>query len=161
FLFNLVNEYTNAHLRREIDFFSTYPQAEDTDLLIENLESLRQMTINNPDSCVLRLSYGSGFHGITGDWRFLTHTETIDKPDWENKRKGEPTRYKSRKVVGQDIHTNAMGFVKITLPEGYARIQFLERPKIEVAQKTHTATPPPVGKTELPATDTPTVETHK
>ena len=158
FLFNMVNEYTNAHLRREIDFFSAYPQAEDTDLLIENLEMLRQMTINNPDSCVLRLSYGSGFHGITGDWRFLTHTETIDKPDWENKKKGEPTRYKSRKIVGQDVHTNAMGFVKITLPEGYSRIPFLERPEVEVTKKT-VIIPPTTVKTE--SRETTPAETHQ
>ena len=129
-LFNLINEYTYTHLKREIEFLNAYPQAEDTEFIIENLEKLRRLCANNGDSCILRLGFGGGYHSITGDWRFEDHTETIENPDWQNKKRGEPTRYKSRKVIGADLDSALMGFIRIWLPEGYERVPFSPRPEI-------------------------------
>jgi CRISPR/Cas system CSM-associated protein Csm5 (group 7 of RAMP superfamily) len=132
FIFNLINEYTYSHLQKEIDFFEKYPEAEDTEFIIENLKKIQEQTINNPDSCVLRLAYGSGFHGITGDWRFDNHLETIEKPDTKNMvysqttRQREPARYKSRKITGVEL----MGFVKLHLPEDAPRISFNEKIRV-------------------------------
>lgn len=129
FIFNLINEYTYEHLQKEIDFFEKYPEAEDTKFIIENLKKLQEQTINNPDSCILRMAYGSGFHGITGDWRFDNHLETIENPDNKNMvydqktRQKVPARYKSRKVTGVEL----MGFVKLHLPKDAPRISFNEK----------------------------------
>ena len=112
---NMINNYTRTHLEREIDFFKQYNNAEDTDFIIENLENLLKYT-EGSKSCLLRMAYGSGFHGITGDWRFKNHTSTIAQGDSKNlvynktSRTKEPARYKSRRIVGTDL----MGFVKLS-----------------------------------------------
>jgi hypothetical protein len=78
------------------------------------------------------LAYGSGFHGITGDWRFDNHTETIEKPDTKNMvydqttRQKVPARYKSRKVAGVEL----MGFVKLHLPIDVPRITFNKKVRV-------------------------------
>jgi CRISPR type III-A-associated RAMP protein Csm5 len=111
----LINNYTRTHLEREIDFFETYNNAQDTDLIIENLKNLLKYT-EGSTSCLLRMSYGSGFHGITGDWRFKDHTSTIAQGDNKNMvydrntRQREPARYKSRRIAGTEL----MGFVKMS-----------------------------------------------
>ncbi len=123
FLLGMINHYTHQHLAKEIAFFKKYPQAEDTDLMIERLEELQKRTQSESakmgKSCVLRMAYGSGFHAITGDWRFKTHTETIDYPDEENltwsqkERRRTPARYKSRKVADNGDFFAIMGFVEL------------------------------------------------
>jgi CRISPR type III-A-associated RAMP protein Csm5 len=111
----LINNYTRTHLEREIDFFRKYDNADDTDLIIEKLENLLTYT-EGSKSCLFRMAYGSGFHGITGDWRFKNHTSTIAQGDNSNmvynRNTGqrEPARYKSRRIVGTDL----MGFVKLS-----------------------------------------------
>lgn len=119
FLFKIINQYTRTHLEREIEFFKKYNQAEDVEYIISNLESYKELA-QGENQCVLRLAYGSGFHGITGDWRFEDHTETIRRPDGQNRtwnartRSREPARYKSRKITGLDIDATLMGFVKLS-----------------------------------------------
>lgn len=118
-LFNIVNEYTRRHLDKEIEFLSKYDQAEDVDKVVTNLRELRQKTEDNTTSCILRMAYGSGFHGITGDWRFDNHLDTINRPDSMNKvysqteRRKVNARYKSRRFTGMDVETNLMGFLEI------------------------------------------------
>lgn len=120
FLFKLINNYTRVHLEREIAFFKKYDQAEDTEYIIDNLESYLAYT-QDENQCLLRMAYGSGFHGITGDWRFSDHTSTILRPDSKNKtwnatsRSKEPARYKSRKITGLDVDATLMGFVKLKI----------------------------------------------
>jgi len=161
FIFNLINEYTYEHLQKEIDFFKEYPEAEDTELIIENLEKLQEQTVNNPDSCVLRLAHGSGFHGITGDWRFDSHLETIEKPDTQNliydqnTRQRVPVRYKSRKVTGVEM----MGFVKLHLPDDVPRIDFRKRIIAKKIQKVES--PTDVITTKEPTIDIPKIISPK
>lgn len=127
-LFNLVNDYTHEHLRREIAFFKKYPQAQHTDRLIDRLEELQKLTVHNADACILRTSYGSGFHAMTGDYRFEDHTATVNNPDQLNRtktrssRERQPARYKSRRIAEPFSEADLMGFVKITLPPDAARI---------------------------------------
>jgi CRISPR type III-A-associated RAMP protein Csm5 len=113
----IVNRYTKKHIERELKFFNKFDQAHDTPELIENLENLIAYT-QSPDSCLFRMAYGSGFHGITGDWRFKDHTATVDSPDDKNwvysptQGRKAPAHYKSRKIIGKD--PKLMGFVKLT-----------------------------------------------
>jgi hypothetical protein len=120
-LFALINQYTEEHLRRELAFFERHDQAPDTDLIIQEIESLQARTQTaEGKSCILRMAAGSGFHGITGDWRFKNHLSTLTKPDEENKtwsqsqRARVPAQYKSRKVMsaGDEL---LMGFVELRL----------------------------------------------
>lgn len=155
-LFNIINEYTFKHLEKEIAFFKKYDQAADTDIIIEHLSGLQAQTVNNPNYCILRLAAGSGFHGITGDWRFKDHTSTIQNPDKDNliwqastKRK-EPTRYKSRKIADNGDLLVPMGFLKLSLPEGLERIAFKPRPDFEKKITTE-ATPKTVNAPKAPA----------
>lgn len=119
-LFAIINQHTLAHLRREIAFFKKYDQADDVDMVIEQLESYEDKIASYGDNktCILRMSSGIGFHGITGDWRFEDHTSTILKPDEQNKtwsqtqRAVVPSRYKSRKLIdAEDLQ--AMGFIEL------------------------------------------------
>lgn len=120
-LFSLINQYTHEHLRRELVFFKRYDQAPDTDLIIEELEKLQAQTQSGyGETCLLRMAAGSGFHGITGDWRFKNHLHTLTQPDEENKtwsqtqRARVPARYKSRKVMANGDEL-LLGFVELRL----------------------------------------------
>jgi hypothetical protein len=119
YLFKLVNDYSFEHLRRERQFFEQYDQAPDTDLIIEEIDRLQaRIQAAGTQSCVLRMAAGSGFHGITGDWRFRNHLSTIQQPDPENQtwsqrnRRREPSRYKSRKIMSNGDEL-LLGFVEI------------------------------------------------
>lgn len=120
FLFSLINKHTDEHLRREIAFFEKYNQADDIEMVIKQLKALQQKIAIYVDNktCILRMSSGIGFHGITGDWRFEDHTSTIAKPDELNKtwsqtqRATVPARYKSRKLIDA-ADLAAMGFVEL------------------------------------------------
>ena len=123
FLFGLINRHTQRHLERELAFFQAYDQAQDLDLILAELESLlRQVKALGDQKCLLRLAWGSGFHAMTGDWRFRDHLETIDTPDQANRiyssrtRQKEPTRYKSRRLAekGRGAYYAPMGFVELS-----------------------------------------------
>ncbi len=126
YLFKLVNEYTREHLRREIAFFEEYNQAENTDFIIHQLKELKKKTENNARSCILRMSYASGFHGITGDWRFDNHVAVVDDPVLiKMQGREEERRLKSRRIAKHAALTAAcMGFVELTLPEEAEDIPF-------------------------------------
>lgn len=157
-LFNLVNDYTHEHLRREIAFFKKYPQAQHTDQVIARLEELQKLTVHNADACILRTSYGSGFHAMTGDYRFGDHTETVDNPDPRNRgysrsvRGMVQARYKSRRIAEPFSEADLMGFVKISLPPGAARIKYTEHKQYFKTQPTTTsggeAAPKPAAPVE-------------
>ncbi len=101
---NIINQHTKRHIEAEENFFNTYKEAKNTDKILEELALLKKHT-DSKTSCLFRLGYGSGFHGITGDWRFGSdHTKTINEPDRKKHR------YKSRKVYGDEL----MGFVQLT-----------------------------------------------
>ncbi len=118
-LFSLINQYTYEHIQRELLYFEKYNNDESIDYIIDQLNGYKAILKDiPPTSCLLRMAFGSGFHGITGDWRFNDHTSTIDKPDNRNlvynqkTRQKEPARYKSRRL---SVFPNAemMGFVRL------------------------------------------------
>lgn len=119
-LFGIINKATNEHIQRELAFFEKYNDQEDIDLVLEQLDNLSKDLKNMGNTtCILQMSFGSGFHGITGDYRFKDHNTTIDNPDTRNlifdrtTRQKEPARYKSRRLVFP--YGGIMGFVKLTV----------------------------------------------
>jgi CRISPR type III-A-associated RAMP protein Csm5 len=116
-LFKLINDSTRTHLEREKAYFEKYDDQDEISEILDHIGEL-EAELEEPNSCVLRLAYGSGFHGITGDWRFQDHTTTITEPDKRNMiynrttREKDPARYKSRRLVFP--FGGLMGFVKMS-----------------------------------------------
>ncbi|MEM4313643.1 MAG: RAMP superfamily CRISPR-associated protein, partial [Thermoplasmata archaeon] len=73
-MFKLINEHTINYLKKELNFFLKF-QGERSDNIIKKInvliELVNQCMKNN--CALLHLGSGSGFHGITGDWRFDSH----------------------------------------------------------------------------------------
>lgn len=120
YLFGLINACSRDHLQREIDFFTEFDQAEDTDMILAQLRRLEKMTDESPRVAVLRMSGNIGFHAITGDWRFKDHRSPVRNPDKDNmawsqtERQKVPARYKSRKVLGRGDEL-LLGFVRLEI----------------------------------------------
>lgn len=125
-LFSFINRQTKQHIEKELNFFKTFNQAEDSEDIIHTLESLLEISNKvRPNECLLRLSAGSGFHGITGDFQFEDHTKTgIWNMDDAKKYKlskrqtqdyvGSYMKFKSRKIAFTSSEMFPMGFVLLS-----------------------------------------------
>lgn len=108
-LFKVINEYTRNYLRKEREFFLSYPTDKSDEIVKGIDELLKQIPIDN-SSCLFKMSAGSGFHSITGDWQFDNYvTGTLDR-----KRNRGNVKPKSRKIaIYKENEFMLMGFVKI------------------------------------------------
>jgi len=106
-LFGVINTYTQQHLRREIAFFNHFNEANNVDLIIENLKRIQQQIPKDNSSCVLRMAAGSGFHAITGEWSDKSE-DHVNIVSASNRK----IKYKSRKIVEHNYQP--LGFVKIS-----------------------------------------------
>lgn len=106
FLFSIINKATKAYLLKEKKFFEEYSQAERTSELIENIDWLLSLIPQDNSYCILKMSAGSGFHSITGDWQYDDYVNT---GYMDGKKK-----YKSRKTVEYNDNLSLMGFVKLS-----------------------------------------------
>lgn len=121
----IVNSHTSAFLDKERRFFETYDQAEGCGEILDNIEKLLEQMPQNDNSCIFRMSAGSGFHSITGDWQYNDYTlngvHAWTKAEAEKrlcKRKDVGAhKYKSRKIVDFDGKLQLMGFVRMTIKE--------------------------------------------
>lgn len=115
-LFRIINTATKDYLSREIKFFSTYGQAEKSDRILSSLHAYRDMVSaipeQNPTECVIKMSAGSGFHSITGNWQFRDYTRTGEYPSGFHKGK---QMYKSRRIACFGDQLTPMGFLKLQL----------------------------------------------
>ncbi len=113
-LFKIINTYTKTYIEREIAFFSAYPNNE-TDNIIENLTTIKSSIPDDNSACVMRMSAGSGFHSVTGDWQFNVHS--IDEIEVYNGRSRGKYQHqksaKSRKIAVLGENFMPMGFVKL------------------------------------------------
>lgn len=106
-LFSCVNTQVKIHLHRELEFFNKYKQAKDSNEIVSSYQNLVELANQlKPDQCILRLSAGSGFHGITGDFQFQDHTNT---GEWNGRMK-----FKSRKIAFTANAMYPMGFVLLS-----------------------------------------------
>ena len=118
-LFEIVNEHTREYLRKELEFFKEYRTAARTEEIIANIEDLIHRIPSDNSSCLLKMAAGSGFHSITGDWKYKDYY--ADPGYWPKKDKngnviqGEPgkKKYKSRKIVEYNDKLSLMGFVEL------------------------------------------------
>lgn len=121
-LFKVINNHTKEYLKKEKAFFEKY-SADKTDLIIESIDKLLNLIPSDNSYCILKMSAGSGFHSITGDWQFEDYTiESItlkrnggtDKSFGYNIDGKKSKSAKSRKIAVYGEHFDLMGFVKLT-----------------------------------------------
>lgn len=114
-LFCIINKHTEEYLLKEKDFFETYATNK-TDVIIRSIDSLLDQIPSDNSYCVLKMSAGSGFHSITGDWQFKDYS--INGLDTSRKVSrglfNEDKSAKSRKIADWDNNLSLMGFVKLT-----------------------------------------------
>lgn len=130
FLCGIVNQHTKDYLKKELSFFKKFEQAEFVDYLCADEKDFSggivilqgEFTDLKPNECILKMSAGSGFHSITGDWQFDDYTHgTFDRKN----NKGERVLPKSRKIAitydgegdEKEMFLDLMGFVKLTFEE--------------------------------------------
>lgn len=116
-LFHIINGHTKKYLEKELAFFNCYNEAEKADEIIDNIECLLKKIPEHDSSCILKMSVGSGFNSITGDWQFDDYsTGPLGRGKKYNRDKGKP---KSRKIaVDTTGHLTMMGFVRLSIDEG-------------------------------------------
>ncbi len=113
-LFKAINEHTKAYLKKEKEFFSEYEAGESQHILdnIEGLLSEVEESMKDNTSCVFKMSAGSGFHSITGDWQFENYwSGLLDR----KRNKERDVKPKSRKIAIDGNKLSLMGFVKISI----------------------------------------------
>lgn len=108
--FEVINNHTRDYLEKEKAFFEKY-SADKTDLIIDSIDKLLNLIPSDNSYCILKMSAGSGFHSITGDWQFDDYSRTGVWNFGSNKGK---QKYKSRKIAVYGEHFDLMGFVKLT-----------------------------------------------
>lgn len=125
-LFKLINKQTKKHIKKELQFFEKFNEAEYSEDIIRTYEDLlKKMEEIKANQCILRLSAGSGFHGITGDYQYEDHTQTgiwteEDAKKYKLNRRqsqdyvGSYMKFKSRKIAFTANDMYPMGFVLLS-----------------------------------------------
>ena len=111
-LFTIINFHTRMYLEKEKTFFEKY-STDKTDCIINCINKLLAQIPSDNSYCILKMSAGSGFHSITGDWQYDDYTKTGLWNDTKNRNNGKQ-KYKSRKIAVWDNHFDLMGFIKIS-----------------------------------------------
>lgn len=115
-LFKVINNHTKEYLKKEKAFFEEY-SADKTNLIVDSINNLLNLIPSDNSYCILKMSAGSGFHSITGDWQFDDYSngqldrKRASREDLENASQVLP---KSRKIAVWDNHFDLMGFVKLS-----------------------------------------------
>lgn len=114
-LCDIVNNHTLDYLDREFNFFETY-HSDKSQCIINSMTDIYneciRLTEEEPHSCILKMSAGSGFHSITGDWQY---DEYIESENHLLDRKRGRELPKSRKIaVSGTKPFSLMGFIKLT-----------------------------------------------
>lgn len=137
-LFSIINKHTSQHIKKEIAFYKKYSNSE-TQQIIDCLEGVSKHTTLS-SSCVIKMSAGSGFHSITGDWQFDDYS--INKIATINNRtrgmKDGDKSAKSRKIIIDGEKFMPMGFVQLRLlskEEVSQREEILSKERQEYAER--------------------------
>lgn len=131
-LFKIVNKHTQDYLSKEKLFFGKYNQADNTYKIIESIDRILAQIPSDNKSCILKMSAGSGFHSITGDWQFDDYSiSSIQSKGTKTLSFGcditgkIAKSAKSRKIAVWDNHFDLMGFIRISVlsEEEYKALQ--------------------------------------
>ena len=114
-LCRIVNDHSFDYIDKELDFFEEYGGQYEGNLyekLCEIQEAIN--ACDNSNSCILKMSAGSGFHSITGDWQYTNYRESVMRLD--RKRGGSLPKSRKIAVSGTSLFL-PMGFIKLTFTE--------------------------------------------
>ena len=127
-LFGVINAHTKEYLAKEKAFFEKY-QTDKTNLIVESINNLLNIIPSDNSYCILKMSAGSGFHSITGDWQFDDYSKT---GLWDKSGK---QKYKSRKIAVWDNHFDLMGFIRISALSEEEVLSLQEKKRQELADR--------------------------
>lgn len=108
-LFKIINSHTLNYLKKEKEFFETFP-TEHTDQIVDSIDNLITQIPSDGSFCVLKMSAGVGFHSITGDYM---HDNYVEGTFNRKVNKSSDTLPKSRKIAIDNGRFTLMGFVKL------------------------------------------------
>lgn len=113
-LFGIINQHTKDYLEKEKAFFKKY-YAERSNEIVDSIGVLLSQIPSDGSYCVLKMSAGSGFHSITGDWQFndfyingLDTSKKVSRGLLDGNKSA-----KSRKIADWNGDLSLMGFVKL------------------------------------------------
>jgi hypothetical protein len=123
-LFEIINRHTISYLEKEIAFFDKYQFDDASRVMLASLTYLKEKAerLDDTQACMLRMAAGSGFHSITGDWKYdiyddkigIWNSDDVKNRLCKNKDVGKQ-RYKSRKVAiyseGNIQRAEPLGFI--------------------------------------------------
>lgn len=122
-LFSIINDHTKRNIESERDYIWALEDCEYCSKIVSFYDGLLHKK-QNVNSCIIRLASGSGFHSITGDWKFSgNHLATFENPDFgpvmqAGKRVVDHIYYKSRKIAFEKTNGSfnffPMGYVLLT-----------------------------------------------
>jgi len=113
-LFAVINDYTWEYLKKEEDFFDKYRDAERSGDILDGINDLFNIVPRDNSCCVMKMSAGSGFHTMTGDWQFDDFIRTGFNPKIFKEKGVRVPKFKSRKIAEFNDGLALMGFVKIS-----------------------------------------------
>lgn len=114
--FRIINDHTKSYLEKELDFFNEY-HTDKVDEIIDSINNLLSYIPSDNSYALLKMSAGSGFHSITGDWMYNDYVDTgfYTISDTHRKQDIGKHKYKSRRIVTDGENFSLMGFVKISV----------------------------------------------
>ncbi len=108
-LISIIKKHTKDYLEQERKYFEKFPN-DDFNNVIQIIDDLLAAN-DEPNSALIRLGSGSGFHAITGNWQYKDHINTGIA--------NNAIKYKTRKIAfypdGDDDIFTLPGFIKLTL----------------------------------------------
>lgn len=129
-LFEIINKHTKDYLLKEKAFFEKY-HTDRTDDIVDSIDALLNQIPSDGSCCILKMSAGSGFHSITGDWQFDDYT----KAPLDRKRVKEGmVNPKSRKIAEWNETLSLMGFIKLR-QMSEAEVEDIETRRQQIAQQ--------------------------
>jgi len=136
FLFDIINTHTRNYLLKEKKFFETY-HAEKSEKILTSIESLISSIPIDNSYCIFKMSAGSGFHSITGDWQFDDYSINGIK-EGKNISRGthnsKPSS-KSRKIAIFNDCLTPMGFVKLSIISATDKQEIITKKESERIKK--------------------------
>lgn len=128
--FGIINQHTKEYLKKERAFFMEYATDRTGDV-VSSIDLLLSQIPTDNSYCILKMSAGSGFHSITGDWQFDDYTKT---PLDRKRVKEGKVNPKSRKIAVWSDKMSLMGFVKLrNISE--EEMKFIEKEREEIVAK--------------------------
>ena len=114
-LFEIINAHTYNYIEKEIHFFEKY-HGDNYEKIINFLIDIGNDTIDDNSFCIFRMSAGSGFNSITGDWQQDSFDIDYIKPGRITRGFYNNTQSsKSRKIAISGNKFMPMGFVKMSI----------------------------------------------